>query len=243
MKLIIAILFPVFLFAQQIESEENEEFYKDINNRFSLGIGYTYGFGFAKQDNINSLIKSSGFDNTEMLGKSINGHGWSVVVSVLRNMRIGFDASYGNSEKEITMGKIKKEVLFSESTSNLTIEYLLPFIRSMGISLGAGLGKGNTELGIYRNNNVVWGNLFEKSEDSLYLSRTLKSNYIPATVFMNIDYPFYRFLCLRLSGGYRFALGEKLTIDNNEKVLGYSNQINNNVYFIKLGILVGMFNF
>ena len=63
------------------------------------------------------------------------------------------------------------------------------------------------------------------------------------TPTVNLDYPVYRFVVIRLGVGYQLTFADDWTADNDQPVSGIPSDLNGNAFFIQSGIFVGFFSF
>jgi hypothetical protein len=106
---------------------------------------------------------------------------------------------------------------------------------------------------LYRNGqNHNWNDIFfyasghPSSAENPYPDEshiTLKNNYWLISPTLNIDIPFYRFLCFRIGAGYNLTIGEEWKLDNNQSISNVPSDFNGRNFFIQSGILLGFFSF
>jgi hypothetical protein len=71
----------------------------------------------------------------------------------------------------------------------------------------------------------------------------LKNSYWMFTPTINLDYPIYRFVSLRLGVGYQITFADEWTADNDQPVANVPSDLNSNSFFIQSGIFIGFFSF
>ena len=129
----------------------------------------------------------------------------------------------------------------------MTIEYTIPFIRDFGISVGAMVGGGSITAEIYKNKGgFSWNNLtgeFNANQQTGNISRRISGSYWLVSPILNIDIPIYRFVSIRVGGGYQMSFGESWTIENDQDLSGVPSEFNGNSFFIQTGIFLGFFAF
>ncbi|MCW9098471.1 MAG: hypothetical protein OQJ93_13885, partial [Ignavibacteriaceae bacterium] len=74
-------------------------------------------------------------------------------------------------------------------------------------------------------------------------NKKLKNSFWMFTPTINLDYPLYRFVTIRLGVGYQLAFADDWTADNDQPVSGIPSDLNSNSFFIQSGIFVGFFSF
>ena len=60
---------------------------------------------------------------------------------------------------------------------------------------------------------------------------------------INFDIPVYRFVSIRVGGGYQLSLGESWKIENDQELKDVPSDFNGNSFFIQTGIFLGFFAF
>jgi hypothetical protein len=183
-----------------------------------------------------SELSSSGFYSSGIAGY--------LYVGFVKNLRIG-GMGYGGS---LSTSDENREVIYSLGGGGVTLEYTLPFIKDLGISVGAAIGAGNLELDLYRNSGnftweETWGEISNPDSATGSFNRKLKNSYWMFTPTINLDYPIYRFVSLRLGVGYQITFADDWTADNDQPVANVPSDLNSNSFFIQSGIFIGFFSF
>jgi hypothetical protein len=219
-----------------------------FDSPFGGGGGFCPGWIFSKIDPINDQLTAFGTGklNTSYFGTGGAGFVYIMVVPGLRIGGMGFGGS--TSVTGVDNQGYRKEADYSTSFGGFTIEYTLPFFRDFGISLGTIIGGGSATLELYRNKNTfswsgLWGQINDETQSTGDFSRTLKNNYFVIAPTLNAEYPFYRFVAVRLGIGYKFAIGNTWNVENSQGVSGVPSNLSSNTFFIQAGIFVGFFSF
>ena len=211
---------------------------------FGGGIGYVPAWYVPNIDPINSQLNAIGMSELSSSGFYSSGIAGFLYVGFVKNLRLG-GMGYGGS---LSTSDENREVVYSLGGGGLTVEYTLPFIKDIGISVGAAIGVGSLELDIYRSTgNFTWEGTWEEVSDPIIssdsFSRKLKNSYWMFTPTLNFDYPIYRFVTLRLGVGYQIAFADEWTVDNDQPITGIPSDLNSNSFFIQSGIFIGFFSF
>lgn len=85
--------------------------------------------------------------------------------------------------------------------------------------------------------NDLFGNLSQNN-----LTRIERTSWMIAPT-LNIDYPVYRFISLRLGAGYLYSFGGTWRANNNVQISDVPDKLNSKSFFIQLGIFGGFFSF
>jgi hypothetical protein len=215
---------------------------------FGGGIGYVPAWYIPNVDPINVQLSQSGMPELSTSGFYSSGIAGFLYIGFVKDLRIGGMGFGGCLSTSQTIADINKEVVYSLSGGGVTIEYTLPFIKNVGVSVGAVIGAGSLELDLYRNSgNFSWGEMWAElnvpnvSSDDSY--GKLRNHYWMFTPTVNLDYPIYRFVVLRLGVGYQLAFADEWTADNDQPVSDIPSDLSSNSFFIQSGIFVGFFSF
>jgi hypothetical protein len=214
---------------------------------FGGGGGFSPGWYFINVDPVNEQLKGT-IPELNSAGVFTTGGGGFIYIGVIKNLRIG-GMGFGGSTSESASSSdgYNREVIYSISGGGVTIEYTLPFIKKVGVSLGAVIGGGGIQIEAFRNNgNFEWNDIWteiKSSSTSGNLHRTLKNNFWIISPTLNIDIPFYRFLSFRIGGGYQISLGDKWEIENERELSGVPSELSGRSFFIQSGIFIGFFSY
>jgi hypothetical protein len=114
---------------------------------FGGGIGYVPAWYIPNIDPINVQLNEIGMSELSSSGFYSSGIAGYLYVGFVKNLRIG-GMGYGGS---VSTSDENREVIYSLGGGGVTLEYTLPFIKDLGISVGAAIGALNLELYLYRN--------------------------------------------------------------------------------------------
>jgi hypothetical protein len=230
---------------------------------FGGGGGFTPGWIFPNFDQVNPVLKQFGVPEFSKGGFFTTGGSGFIYLGFIKNFRvggIGFGGSKSTSssqESQLLLDKsldknsvqavVNKEVQYSLGGGGLTLEYTLPFIKNVGISVGGIIGGGSLSMEIYKNSGTfswddVWNEIsgpFPSGNEH----KTIKNNFWFFTPTVNVDIPAFRFVAFRIGAGYQLTFANKWTIDNNQNLSNVPSDLNGNSFFIQTGIFIGFFSF
>lgn len=211
---------------------------------FGGGIGYVPAWYVPNIDPINSQLKEIEMSELSSSGFYSSGIAGFLYLGFVKNLRIG-GMGYGGS---LSTSDENREVVYNLGGGGVTLEYTLPFIKDLGVSVGAAIGAGNLELDMYRNSGEftwegTWEELSDPNISSESYNRKLENSFWMITPTINLDYPIYRFVSLRLGVGYQFTFADEWTADNDQPVSNIPSDLNSNSFFIQSGIFIGFFSF
>ncbi|MCW9064719.1 MAG: hypothetical protein OQJ78_00350 [Ignavibacteriaceae bacterium] len=215
---------------------------------FGGGIGYVPAWYIPNVSPINTELNKIGMPELSSSGFYSSGIAGFLYLGFVKDLRIGGMGFGGSLSTSQTVDNVNREVVYSLSGGGVTIEYTLPFIKNVGVSVGAVVGTGSLELDLYRNSgNFSWGEMWEELNDPNqtlddYYGK-LRNHYWMFTPMINVDYPVYRFVVIRLGVGYQLAFADEWTADNDQSVSNIPSDLNSNAFFIQSGIFIGFFSF
>lgn len=214
-------------------------------SKFGLAGGLTTSWLFPNYDEINKQLPLFGI-NEEFSGGILTwgGSGY-VYLMLIDDLRVGGMGFSGSKFVSATTNSFNREVKYGLSGGAFTLEYTLPFVKRIAISIGGMIGGGKLTIEQYRNNdNFSWQNTWDEFNDSdvsINASRRIENNYLTLTPTINLDVPLTRFFAIRVGSGYQFTLNESWTIENNKTLKNVPNSLNGNSFFIQTGIYLGFF--
>lgn len=213
---------------------------------FGGGGGYSPGWIIPNTDPLNLQLKALGIPELSTSGFYTSGGAGFIYIGFVKNLRVGGMGFGGTISESVSLANENREVVYSMGGGGLTLEYTLPFIKDLGVSLGAIIGGGAITVELYRNNGQFsWGNIWDEigNGQSNNVSRTLTNNYWIFSPTLNIDISVYRFVLLRIGAGYQFTFGGDWEADNGQSLSNVPSDLNGNNFFIQSGIFVGFFSF
>lgn len=231
---IIILFFSCSLFAQDK---------KYFDAPFGGGGGYTPGWIFVNLDDLNNQLVSFGSGQLSMSGFYTSGGAGFIYIGFIPNLRIGGLGFGGSTSESALSNGYEREVVYNISGGGLTVEYTLPFVKNMAVSIGTVIGGGSIQINLYRNaGNFDWQNLWTEASTN-NISRKLSNSFFILSPTLNVDIPFYRFISFRLGAGYQLALGKTWKVENDKDLLNVPSKLNGNGFFIQSGIFLGFFSY
>lgn len=238
-------LFIIILFLScNIISQEKKYF----DAPFGGGGGYTPGWIFVNLDELNSQLLNFGSGQLSKSGFYTSGGAGFVYIGFIPNLRIGGMGFGGSASESALVDGFEREAIYKINGGGFTIEYTLPFIKNMAVSIGTVIGGGSIQIELYRNaGNFDWQNLWAEvsttTSSSPNISRKLSNDFFLLSPLINIDIPFYRFISFRLGGGYQLAVGKRWKVENDRQLSNVPSKLNGNSFFIQSGLFFGFFSY
>jgi len=237
MRLLISLLL-VFSFSTTLHSQENKYF----DAPFGGGIGYVPGWYMPNIDPVNFEMIKIGMPKLSTSGFFSSGIGGFIYIGFVKHLRVGGMGFSGSTSSAQTIGNINREVVYNLGGGGLTIEYTIPIVKDFGVSVGAIVGAGTMTVSIFSNNdNFNWEKIWDGEATSSNTS--MDNSYWMFTPTLNLDWPIYRFVVLRLGVGYQLTFGDSWTADNDQPLQGVPSDLNGNSFFVQSGIFIGFFSF
>jgi hypothetical protein len=238
------IILIVLIFSTTSVISQQQKKYFDAP--FGGGIGYVPAWYFPNVDPINAELQKIGMPDLSTSGFFSSGGAGFIYIGFVKFLRIGGMGYGGSMSTSAVINGFNKEVVYSLGGGGITVEYTLPFVKDIGLSVGAIIGAGNLEIQMFSNaGNFSWQNSWEElgSDSTSTFSRTLKNSYWMFTPTLNLDVPINRFILIRLGAGYQISFNDDWTADNDKELRGVPSDLNANTFFVQSGIFIGFFSF
>ncbi|MCL6098732.1 MAG: hypothetical protein M1391_09180 [Bacteroidetes bacterium] len=247
MKKLLSILL-LFVLTIPLVAQEGDEV--GWVGRFGAAGGVAPIFVFPNIDQINTQVEKMGIGKLSSSGTfAIGGSGY-IYIMLVDNLRIGGIGFSGSKSSSGSVGGLNKEVKYNYGLGGITVEYSLPFIKSIAVSVGAILGAGSSSVEIYQNSgNFTWNNVWGKVNSGGVMTNLFKvSDKITNSFFtiaptLNVDIPISRFVAFRIGGGYITTIGSSWKINNDQTISNVPSDLTSNSFFIQTGIYFGLFAF
>ncbi len=208
---------------------------------FGGGGGFVGGWSMPNIDPINLKLKEIGIPELSTSGIFTTGGAGFIYIGFVKNLRVGGMGYGGTISSSSTINGINNEAIYSLGGGGLTVEYTLPFIKDIGVSLGAILGAGSMSLELYRNDGTFsWEGILDEPSN---ISRKIENNFWTFTPTLNADFPVYRFVALRLGVGYQLTFAGDWEAENGQSISGIPSDLSADGFFIQAGIFAGFFSY
>lgn len=241
-KRIIPIIIVLLLASMRLSAQDETAW----DAKFAAGGGYTPGWFMPDLTVINQKVESFGVGKFPASGFYAQGGTGFISIAIIKNIRIGGMGLGGSSKNSAVVQGKRREAVYSIGMGGLTIEYTMPFIKTVAVSAGVILGRGGSSVDLYENMGPEnWDNVWTdvSSQQAQTKHRTLSNSYFLISPTLNVDIPFYRFFAFRLGAGYNLALGNSWQADNGLELTNVPGDLNSNSLFIQAGIFIGFFNY
>ena len=237
------ILIVLIIFTTSIHSQQQKKYF---DAPFGGGIGYVPAWYLPNIDPINTELQNIGIPNLSTSGFYSSGGAGFIYVGFIKFLRVGGMGYGGSISTAEVINGLNKEVMYHLSGGGLTVEYTLPFIKDMGLSVGAVIGAGSLEIQMFSNTgSFTWQNTWDEfdSDSTDSFNKSLNNSFWTFTPTLNLDVPINRFIVVRLGVGYQIAFNDDWTADNDQRLDGVPSDLTANSFFIQSGIFLGFFSF
>lgn len=220
----------------------NSQTAKYFDAPFGGGGGFLPAWYMPNIDPLNLKLKNIGIPELSTSGLLTTGGAGFIYIGFIKNLRLGGMGFGGATSESKSINGVNYETSYSIGGGGLTVEYTLPFIKDIGVSIGTTLGRGSIEIDMYKNTSEFsWDNLPDPSNANSF--NRLTNSYWMITPTLNMEVPVYRFIALRFGIGYQLSLGNSWKANNDQKIIGVPESLNGDAFFIQLGLFAGFFAF
>lgn len=214
-------------------------------SKFGIAGGLTTSWMFPNYDEINKQLPAFGINDKLSGGLLTWGGSGYVYLMIVDDLRVG-GMGFGGSQLVLSNSNgFNREVKYGLSGGAFTIEYTLPFIKRVGVSLGGMIGGGKLTVNLFKNtDDFSWQETWDEFNNPVgteNINRRIENNYLTLTPTINIDVPLTRFFAIRIGSGYQFTMSESWTIENGKTLRNVPSSLNGDAFFIQTGIYLGFF--
>jgi len=213
---------------------------------FGGGVGYVPAWYIPNLEPVNSELKTIGIPELSTSGFYSSGGAGFIYFGFIKFLRVGGMGFSGSASTSQVISGTNREVVYSLGGGGLTIEYTLPMVEDIGLSIGAILGSGSLGIQIYKNSgSFSWDDVWQESnsDSTGNFNRSLKNSYWTFTPTLNLDWPINRFVLIRLGAGYQITFNDDWTADNGRELKNIPSGLNANSFFVQSGLFIGFFSF
>lgn len=249
----LSILLPSLMLASLAFSQTEDQYEpvpppKASQGKIGGGGGYTPGWLFMDVDALNATIVAAGgtpFDGGRMMMQGGQGYAYLLLVENLRIGGMGMSGTRSTSRLE-TATNTRRDVELSVGYGGVTLEYTLPIVPRLDITVGTLLGGGGMSLTLRRDNgsSKEWGDIWGEtggSQDAAEFSRRLEGSFFTFQPSVTLEFAILRWLGLRAGAGYLGMSGGSWKLDDTYELLGVPDEINGKGWMINTGIYIGTF--
>ena len=218
-------------------------------SKFGLAGGANASWIFPNYDEINKQLPEFGINEKFSGGLLTWGGSGYVYLMIIDNLRIGGMGFGGSQSLNTNTPNYNREVIYKIGGGAFTVEYSLPFIKKIGVSVGGMIGGGSLSVELYQfniNGGIGWDDswgIFNVRTGTKNFSRVMNCSYFTLTPTFNVDIPLTRFFAIRVGTGYQFTMNENWELANGQSLSGVPSSVNGDAFFIQTGIYLGFFAF
>jgi hypothetical protein len=211
-------------------------------------IGYTPAWLFMDVDALNETIVAAGgtpFDGGRLMMNGGQGYAYLLLVQNLRIGGMGMSGTRSTSRLEVATNT-RRDVELSVGYGGVTLEYTVPVLPRLDVTVGTVLGGGGMSLTIRRDqgSSKDWGDIWGEvgsAQAATEFSRKLEGSFFAWQPSVTVEVALMRWLGLRAGAGYLGMAGGSWKLDGNYELLGVPDAINAKGWMINAGIYLGTF--
>ena len=217
-------------------------------SRFGAAGGFSPVLVFPNIDAVNLQIKNMGLENLSSKGMIVYGGGGYAYIMLVNDLRIGGIGLSGTQSSSGTNNGFNKEVKYNYGLGGVTVEYSLPFIKNIAVSVGAIIGVGSSSIEIFQNQNNftwsgIWNDVSDKSKTTQNIYKKISNSFLTISPTLNVDIPLSRFIAFRVGGGYITTFASSWKVDNDQDIGNVPSELKSSSFFIQTGIYFGLIAF
>lgn len=221
---------------------------KGSQGKIGGAVGYTPGWLFMDLDRLNETIVAAGgeaFDNGRLMLHGGQGYAYLLIVKNLRIGGTGMSGSRSTSRLELATG-MRRDVELHVGYGGVTLEYTLPVVPRLDVTLGTVMGGGGMDITIRRDRGTEknWGDIWGEiggSSDAVEFSRKLEGSFFAIQPSVTLELAILRWFGVRAGVGYLGMAGGSWKLDGAYDLLGVPDEISAKGWMINTGIYFGTF--
>jgi opacity protein-like surface antigen len=221
---------------------------KSSPGKIGGAIGYTPGWLMMDVDALNATIVAAGgtpFDGGTMMLNGGQGYAYILLVQNLRLGGVGMSGTRSTSRIEEATNT-HRDVELSVGYGGVTVEYTVPVVPRLDLTVGTVLGAGGMSITMRRDQGgaKVWDDLWDEfgstASPSEY-SRTMDGSFFTYQPSVTLEFALMRWLGVRAGVGYLGMAGGSWELDGAYDLAGVPDDISANGWMINAGIYLGTF--
>ena len=250
---ILAILIWMLTVASPVFSQTGDQ-YEPIppanssQGKIGGGGGYTPGWLFMDLDRLNETIVAAGgtpFDGGRLLMQGGQGYAYLLLVQNLRIGGMGMSGTRSTARIEQSTNT-RRDVELSVGYGGVTLEYTVPVVPRLDVTIGTVLGGGGMSLTIRRDRGSAreWGDIWGEmggAQAATEFSRKLEGSFFTYQPSLTVELALLRWLGIRAGVGYLGMAGGSWELDGHYELLGVPDDIAADGWMINTGIYIGTF--
>jgi hypothetical protein len=233
------------MFVTNIFAQDEEEYVGNIS-KFGAAGGFTATWLMPNFDELNSKVKMLGLEEFSKSGMVTWGGAGYAYIMFWNNIRFGGMGYGGLTSTDGIINGYRTQVDYTVGMGGFTVEYTLPVVKDIAVSIGCVIGGGSAQIDIYKNKgDFTWGDVWSdiQAVNSKSEYKKITKSFFTITPTVNIDIPLNRFIAFRLGAGYQTDLSGEWKIDNEQTLFNVPSKLNANAFYVQTGLFFGFFAF
>ncbi len=211
--------------------------------------GFTQSWLFMNVDPINQIMKKENLAEFNRSGVfMVGGQGYGYIMLV-PNLRIGGMGMSGSAKSKTLAGNIVREVELSAGYGGVTVDYTLPVVPRLDVSIGMMLGGGGIDLkfnrsyGLAQQWDKTWDDFGLGAKPADEYSGKLSGSFFIYQPALNVEYAVLRWVGIRAGVSYVGMSNPTWKRDDKFEVFGVPGDVSGKGWSFNTGIFIGTFVF
>ncbi|HEX9658011.1 MAG TPA: hypothetical protein VGB89_13980 [Bacteroidota bacterium] len=208
---------------------------------------------------INQFLIGAGAAPLKDNGIFMYGGGGAAYIILVPNLRIGGMGTSGSIRSTSIqptpsgLNTVRRDVEATVGFGAITVEYVIPIVEHLDISIGGAIGWGGLDLQLREDNGstLTWGQEWTNFGSGNYqattgnqimnITRTLSGSFLIWRPGVNIEYAFMGWLAGRIGVSYLGMSAPSWEVDGKYDLVGVPDNINGKGVTVNLGVMIGTF--
>lgn len=214
--------------------------------------GFTQSWLFLNVDPINDVMRGNHMAEFRKRGLfMVGGQGYGYILLVA-NLRIGGMGMSGSMKSRTLSGNVVREVELSAGYGGVTVEYTVPIIPRLDVSVGMLVGGGGIDLKFNRSYSLAqrwdstWGDFGDANGPGPAVgeySGKLSGSFFVYQPALDVEYAVLRWLGVRMGVSYVGMSNPTWKRDDKFEVFGVPDDVTGKGWSVNTGIFIGTFVF
>ena len=212
------------------------------------GGGFTPSWLFLNIDPLNQIMRRENLGEFRKGGMFMTGGQGYAYILFVPNLRVGGMGAGGSMTSKTLSGNTIREVELSVGFGGVTVDYVVPIVPRLDLTIGALLGGGSMDLTMTRDYGLakVWDGTwrdFGSMNPAGEYSEKLSGSFFVLQPSINLEYAILRWVGFRLGVSYLGMWNGDWKKDDKFDIYGVPSEISGKGFMINSGIFVGTFIF
>jgi len=199
---------------------------------------------------INAFLKPAGGAPLKENGVFLTGGAGAAYIMLVPNVRVGGVGMSGSIRSTaLNAAGVRRDAELHVGFGGVTVEYVLPVVERLDVSVGGMLGWGGIDLTLRQDNGraKTWQQEWDAFRADDYggnpgnITRRLSGAYFVYVPTVNVEYAILGWLGARVGGSYVGMTAPSWELDGKHELLGVPADVNGQGFMVSAGLFVGTF--